>query len=195
MGTGAFSVASADRIMNVDTVADENAYLSLTSESKYASESSGGLLELQFDGSNDQRGDGLNKDADTEFRNVFSITNNGTNDIRVQFYESGQGLNDLLETPVAIAVSDEEIFYDGDTQINDIETVNTTNSPGHWPGDGNPAVAGAQDVEAGETIYVHVGFFLNGNNETLGEGVTTDPSDIPDGLTVYAEALPETGAL
>ncbi|MFC6721070.1 hypothetical protein [Halobacteriaceae bacterium SHR40] len=187
IGSGAFSSVSADRDINVNVAGDESAYLGLESTSAYSSQN-GKKLALEFDGSNSQNGDGLNADADTQFRNVFKVVNQGKNAIRFQFYHGD--FNTLEGTPLAMAVSDETIEY---ASINEITAVNTSDAPGTWSG-GSPAVADAQDIEPGAKSYVHVGFFLNDDNETLGHS-NTHISDVPDDLTVYAEALPEDGTI
>ena len=188
MGSGAFATTTVDRGLNVQVAGDSNAYLGLEENSEYAS-LNGNQLTLQFDGSNNQRGNGLNEDSDTQFRNVFKVINNGTNAIRFQFYHS-ESLTKLTGTPLAMGVSDNELEY---SSINDLEAVNTSDAPGTWSG-GSPAVADAQDIEPGEDSYVHMGFFLNDANDALGHG-NTQLSDVPNSLRVYAEALPETDPL
>lgn len=188
VGSGAFATTTMDRGLDVQVAGDANAYLGLESTSAYASQN-GNQLTLQFDGSNNQRGNGLNEDSDTQFRNVFKVTNNGTNAIRFQFYHS-ESLTPLTDTPLAMGVSDVTLDYGS---INDLEAVNTSDAPGTWSG-GAPAVASAQDIEPGEQSYVHIGFFLNDANDALGHG-NTQLSDVPNSLRVYAEAAPETDPL
>jgi hypothetical protein len=191
MGTGAISVTNFDRTLNAEVVGDASAYLGLIATSEYASQS-GQKLVLEF-GSNSEGGQGLNPDSDTEFRNVFRVKNQGTNALRVQFYDGADGSfgGDLTGTPLAIGVSDNELSYGG---INDLTAVNTSNSPVHWGSGGAPAVAGAQDIEPGEDSYVHLGFFLNDATDALDNGANSI-SGVPDRLEIYAEALPETDPL
>jgi len=191
MGTGAISVTNFDRSLDAEVVGDAKAYLGLISESEYASQS-GGKLQLDF-GSNSEGGQGLNPDSDTEFRNVFRVKNQGTNALRVQFYDGGDGSfgGKLTDTPLAIGVSEDELEY---SNINDLTAVNTSESPVSWGSGGAPAVASAQDIEPGEDSYVHFGFFLNDATDALGNGANS-LSGVPDGLEIYAEALPETDPL
>lgn len=190
MGTGAISVTNFERNLSVNIASDENAYLSLVPNSDYA-EINGNQLVLDF-GENSEGGKGLNENSDTEFRNVFRVENKGTNALRFQFFEGGDGSfgGDLTDTPLAIGVSDAELTY---STINDFEAVNTSASPVHWSG-GAPAVASAQDIDSGEDSYVHIGFFLNDATDALNNGAN-NVSQIPNKLEIYAEALPETGPL
>jgi hypothetical protein len=78
MGTGAFTQAEAARSVEVDVVTDENAYLRLTPTSPYA-ETRSGKLVIDFS-ENGMGGQGVNKDSDYLFNDVFGIQNQGTND-------------------------------------------------------------------------------------------------------------------
>ena len=195
MGTGAISVTNFDRALDAEVVGDASAYLGLdASISEYASQT-GKELALEF-GSNSEGGDGLNKDSDTEFRNVFKVVNQGTNALRVQFYDGGDGSfgGDLTGTPLAIGVSANELSYGGNNSINDLTAVNTSESPENWGSGGSPAVASAQDIPPGEESYVHLGFFLNDTTDALDNGANSI-SEVPDRLEIYAEALPESDPL
>lgn len=143
MGTGAFSYVRADRNMSVNVKGDSKAYLKLASTSEYASENSG-QLELEFDGSNDQNGKGLNKDADSRFDKVFEIKNQGTNDVRVSI----QDVN-----PDVVG------FYEG-TDFSDAGLLNG--------GAGNQLPV----LEPGESIKVSMIFWLRDDDN--GEGDIPD---------------------
>ena len=184
IGTGAFAANRVDREMRVSETNDSDALLGLVPTSEYARIRSTGEIVLEMNE--------LNPNSDVEFRNVFRIDNNGENDVRVQFYEGGS-MAPLPDGPLAIAVSEDPIYYG---EINDIETVNTSPSPAHWPGDSySPGIADAQDIDSGESSFVHIGIFTNEETETLGSSASTDIDDVPDQLGIYAEAAPETGPL
>ena len=135
MGTGAFSYVRADRKMEVNVTGDRNAYLRLESTSKYA-DPKNGKLELEFNGSNGQRGDGLNKNADSRFDHVFKIKNQGTNDVRVSIQHD----------------SDDVHFYEG-TDFSESGRLDS------GPGNSLPVLA------PGDEIKVSVIFWLRNNSD------------------------------
>jgi hypothetical protein len=81
IGSGAFSAVTAERSVTVTAAADNNAYLGLEGDGEYATGGSSGELSLSFQ-TNSQGGDGLNV-GDTEFTDVFTITNQGTRNVFV----------------------------------------------------------------------------------------------------------------
>lgn len=89
IGTGAFTSVEADRDLEIEVVADNNAYLGLEGTSEYATVDGDGLLVLDFAGGDsasnglDQNGDGLNDEAITKFEEVFKITNQGTQEVQL----------------------------------------------------------------------------------------------------------------
>lgn len=135
VGTGAFSFVRADRDVDIEVVADESAYLGLEATSEYASGSDEGTLELHWDGSGDQNGDGLNDDADSRFDDVFRITNQGTNDARLSFHDTPGEVG--YDSPGATW------YYSEDSGWEDNE-INAD----------NPVIA------PGESVYIHVIFWL-----------------------------------
>ena len=199
MGTGAFSSVRAERAISVETAGDVNAYLGLdASESVYA-EQTGSTLELQFDGSNSgQDGNGLNANADSGlnanadsvFQNVFSIKNNGQNTVRVQVYPGGE-LGDLPNGPMAVYHTEEEST---NVATSSLTAFNTSPVPDWHDSDygrDTPAIPSSQDLAPGDDIYVHFAFYLNDSVESLGSDASTNISDIPNTLGIYADATPE----
>jgi len=93
LGTGAFSSVSADRNFDVVVSGDANAYLGLKPHpgpnGAYADTTTQDELAIDFTGSNSNiggdiaGGKGINANALSTFRNVFRITNQGTQDITV----------------------------------------------------------------------------------------------------------------
>lgn len=154
VGTGAFSFVRADRDITVDVVDDGDAYLGLEATSEYASESEGGQLELDFAGGNNQNGDGLNDNADSRFDDVFKLTNSGTNDARISFW-NGDELDDFPDEVVW--------YYSKDEGWEDNEVSD------------NPV------IEPGESLYIHVIFFLRG------DGKDSSVLDDIDTLGIVAE--------
>jgi len=75
MGSGAFSTASANRNIGVQVRSDTNAYLGLSGDPDYTAETNG-TLEINFDGNG--QGSGINGNADTEFTDLLTVSNQGT---------------------------------------------------------------------------------------------------------------------
>ena len=94
MGTGAFTSASAERAVDVNVVADDNAYLSLNPTDERATIVDG-QLKLDFAGSS-TGATGLNKDARTAFTDLFEIKNQGENPVYVGV---GTTKSDVYENP------------------------------------------------------------------------------------------------
>ena len=189
IGTGAFSSARAERDLSVAVADDAAAYLALdASQSEYAEETSG-TLELQFDGSNsEQKGSGLNANADTTFANVFSIKNNGTNTIRVQLASDEMNIGSLPNGPMAVYWSSSEVTNAVATDAQPFAASPSTS----WD---NSADVTEQDLAPGDEIYVHFAFYMNADVESLGSSASTSKSDIPDDIGVYADSTPQSGAL
>ncbi|ELY92965.1 hypothetical protein C483_06525 [Natrialba hulunbeirensis JCM 10989] len=140
MGTGAFSFARAERDISVEVAGDEAAYLSLEETSAYASGTSGGQLELDWNDADDADGDGLNENSSTRFTDVFKIQNQGTDTVRISFHdESGEiGYS-----------SDAATWYyseDGGWEDNEVNDVNP-------------------ELGEGDSISIHVIFDLIDNVE------------------------------
>ncbi|GAB3701660.1 hypothetical protein [Halorubrum salinum] len=103
LSTGAFDTVEAQRTVSVQTAGDADGFLGLEAadrtddtDSSPANASTGanqneyveqtdGTIQINLDGGNDgdadDGGTGLNQDAITTFRNLVTITNNGTQDI------------------------------------------------------------------------------------------------------------------
>ncbi|SFH55340.1 hypothetical protein SAMN04488066_10868 [Halorubrum aquaticum] len=87
IGTGAFSSATAERAISTQVRTDSNAYLGITGDSDYTTETNG-TLEINFDSNGN--GTGLNANATTEFTDLLTVTNQGTELVLVWL-----NLNDL----------------------------------------------------------------------------------------------------
>ena len=146
VGTGAFDLVSARRDFEVEAVGDDaGAFLGLQSgpeseeTSEYA-EVNGDTLELDF--SND-RADGVNKEADTRFDDVFTITNNGDQDVPIRLVEDDEGIGRWSEDlPAAYYSEDGENPFQEDNDFGESPVL----SPGEsitvsfifWGGPGEP---------------------------------------------------------
>lgn len=92
IGTGAFSTVAADRTVDVQTAGDDSALLQLTVHSGpnglYAQQTGAGQIEILLDGGLGPSG-GVNLNASTTIRDVFNITNQGSQAVGVWIVKSG----------------------------------------------------------------------------------------------------------
>ena len=82
IGTGAFDTASAERTATVNFADDEDAYLGLVSKSAYATTDGDGELALAF-GDVSGVGDGIGRNSQFFFDEVFAIANQGTETVSI----------------------------------------------------------------------------------------------------------------
>ncbi|WP_144050405.1 hypothetical protein [Halorubrum persicum] len=193
MGTGAFSSVRAERAINVSTAGDSGAYLGLDASTSVYAKETGDTLELQFDGSNsNQNGNGLNANADTTFTNVMRIENNGTNTVRLQLGDDDNGtsaIGILPDGPMVVSYTDNELTSDALADSTPFAAVPSV--PSHWS---NSADVASQDLAPGDDLYVHFGFYLNGDIQSLGSTASTSLSDVPDDIGFYADGSSEDGS-
>ncbi len=103
-GSGAFSSASVERTASVQVTGDESAYLGLVDEGKNSvfSDTEDGKLSINFDNAGgDVGGEGVNPDSKYSFDGVFTIVNQGTQEVditvkegdekKITFYDSETG--------------------------------------------------------------------------------------------------------
>ena len=101
VGSGAFSSVEADRDVSVEVANDADAYLGLegldnANANQYVS-SSGGTLEIDIAGSGNS-GTGVNQDAVTEFNELFTVSNQGTQDVFFYIrYDPDDGQEEFLD--------------------------------------------------------------------------------------------------
>jgi hypothetical protein len=101
VGTGAFTTSSSTRTMNVNVAADSSGFVEITAlNSTYASGTSDGQLELDFNGDSsvtafDGDGEGLNADSTFNFSEVFALRNIGQGDGYVAIEAVGFDLETL----------------------------------------------------------------------------------------------------
>jgi len=90
LGTGAFTTVTAERTVSVETAGDASAFLGLTPATRngtpgnpYVTETNG-TVEITLenpDGDSGANATGVNQNAETVFRNLVTVTNNGTQDV------------------------------------------------------------------------------------------------------------------
>ena len=108
LGTGAFTTVTAERTVTVETAGDASAFLGLepadrdgNGGNEYVSDPGDGTIEITLVNDDDTPGNasGLNQNATTVFRNLVTVTNNGTQDVETLSLEfiTGDG-NGLSET-------------------------------------------------------------------------------------------------
>ncbi|MDL0125257.1 hypothetical protein PNQ92_07505, partial [Halobacterium salinarum] len=90
VGTGAFSTVQAERDIGIDVAGDSDAYLAIEpgdENGDYLTGADTSAAALDFTSGNDQvtgGGEGLNANALSTFADVFSIRNQGTQDVELQ---------------------------------------------------------------------------------------------------------------
>ncbi|WP_147435594.1 hypothetical protein [Halobellus sp. Atlit-38R] len=196
MGTGAFASVRAERTINVDTAGDASAYLAIDASGSVYAAQTGNTVELQFDGSNGgQNGDGLNARADTVFANVLRVENQGTNTIRLELGndDGSPAIGDLYPNedpggPMAVYYSSSELDNPG---VTNMIPFNASPAPSYHP---SPNYS-TQDLGPGDDLYIHFGFYLNHDLQSLGSNASTSLGDVPDDIGLYADATPDTDGL
>ena len=92
MGTGAFTSVEAERGVSVNTAGDANAYLKFSSDDEFVTNNNGDELTIDLGGpSNGWGGKGFNQNAASVVPEVFTITNQGQDDIELSLEYSGNG--------------------------------------------------------------------------------------------------------
>ena len=85
LGTGAFTTVEAERTVNVETAGDADAFLGLEparEDEEFVSGGDDGTIEINLNGSDtDDEAEGLNQNARTTFRNLVTVSNNGTEEV------------------------------------------------------------------------------------------------------------------
>ena len=108
VGTGAFTSVTATRDIDVEVADDASAYLRLEgaggANSDYVTDNgNGGTLAISLDSGNssdvgaggNDGGEGVNQNAVTEIDDLFTIQNQGTQEVTVSISKSGQN-SDLV---------------------------------------------------------------------------------------------------
>jgi len=124
VGTGAFTNASAERSVVVNVAGDSSAYLGLSSPhhfsgSNYSDVNGDGELELNFD--HNGEGSGPNTNAVLQFKEVFRVSNNGSEDIKVWF-EPDDDLEGIISFYPHLGVYDDD--HNGLTSESDAWSFN-----------------------------------------------------------------------
>ena len=112
MGTGAFSTVEAERTVSIETAGDADAFLAMEparEDGAYVTQEDG-VIGIDLIG-NDTGASGLTRQAITEFRNLVTVTNQGTQpleSITLTFQDSAPiDLDETFSFPVNEPESDE----------------------------------------------------------------------------------------
>lgn len=174
LGTGAFSTVEAQRTVSVQTAGDADAFLAMEparDEGEYVTQTDG-TIEINLIG-NDQGAAGLTRQAITTFRNLVTVTNQGSQPI--------ESLTLSFAESVDIDIDETFSFPVNEPDSDEIATVgNDENVLG-------PAVTATPDsLEPGEAVVF-------GITVDLVDG-GTDEGDLPEDseydLTIRAETDP-----
>ena len=183
VGTGAFTSVSADRSVSVALEGDDDALLQIQPSdgpnADYATQS-GNTLEINIDDTNSVGGDGLNDDARTIIRDVFKITNRGTQDVYV-FIENE-------DIPAGVGV-----FADFPANVESGAGTPSAgpSEPTTGIGEGSQNKTGAPDHPKPERIKVPTGETMDeiGFSFNTGSRGSFDPSDFPVDIPIQAVAV------
>ncbi|MUW14244.1 hypothetical protein GJ633_05915 [Halorubrum sp. CBA1125] len=177
LGTGAFDTVEAERTVSVETTGDADALLGLSPADRdgdgnnaYVDEPDGGTISINLDGNPDQGATGLNQNAITTFRNLVTVTNQGTqtvNSITLEFNTDDTADVDASET---FSFPVDETDDDGEDMVGNGDNILT--------GDGD--IPGS--LEPGDSVNFGIEIdLIDGGDE----------GDLPDGdytLTITAES-------
>jgi len=190
VGTGAFTTVQAERTVSVETAGDASAFLALLPTNhpdsvdgndphpngQYASISDSGSGTLQLDiggGSN-----GLNLNARTTIRNIFQVTNNGTQEVtslELAFtgYQGSDGIQGNFNFGDTFQFTvDDPPNGDGDQAI----VSAPSGTPSSPPSSGVDILGSDFSLNPGESIWVGLEIDLVDGGDT-----GTDPRDLPNG--------------
>ncbi|WP_276270691.1 hypothetical protein [Haloarcula litorea] len=140
-GTGAFTSASAERNADIVTAGDAGAFLKLApcdgpNAHKYV-DYSGGTLGLNLDADSDGPGNGLNQEANFRIKDLFKISNHGSQPVTV--------------------------YIDGATSADAGKRLKWVNENGGGDGATRGSVDGTT-IDVGETIVVGLDLQFRGND-------------------------------
>ncbi|MDB2265344.1 hypothetical protein PM025_14585 [Halorubrum ezzemoulense] len=198
VGTGAFTSVTADRSVTVSVTGDQSAYLGMDAEAStngaYADESGDdGELSIDFgdissssrDNTQTDGGSGVNPNAVTEAKDVFRITNQGTQAVEVDIASdsdtSGTSINTSNPSDATAGSDAIYIYFNKDTS-----SSATSIASGN---DGNILSGSDDDIELapGDVVQVDV-VVTTGTGDTQfnsGNGVqdltvSADAGDVND---------------
>lgn len=188
LGTGAFTTVTAERTVNVETAGDASAFLGLAPadrgdgddiQNEYVADPGDGTLEITLVNNDDTDGNasGLNQNAKTVFRNLVTITNNGTQDVtslNLEFIgEESDNFSGELDSVFSFTVSDGNGNQDSVDNAGDILT-DSSNIPGDL-GPGSSINFGLEIDLLGDTTEISSGssFTLEITAETTSDGSNT----------------------
>ncbi|MFA1610208.1 hypothetical protein [Halobellus rubicundus] len=125
--TGAFTTVSAERTAQVSVAGDSSALLALNPTSgpngdgAYAAEENG-LFQITF---GENIGSGVNMEAQTDIQDVFTITNQGTQNVSISINDTGDHPDAVTFYNVSVdgEKATTSAFEDGDYYLDSGETV------------------------------------------------------------------------
>ncbi|MEZ3163937.1 hypothetical protein ABNG03_03255 [Halorubrum sp. RMP-47] len=172
LGTGAFTTVTAERTVSIETTGDASGFLGLeaadrvddsgtnqpangttgANQNEYVQETDGTIqinLDAGSDGDADDNGTGLNQNAKTTFRNLVTITNNGTQTVTSLTLSISENSGTITGSPFSFTVDD-----------NSNET--TVSNGNNILGAGSPSIT--SDLTPGESIDFGMIINLIGNS-------------------------------
>ncbi|WP_185715549.1 DUF1102 domain-containing protein [Halocatena pleomorpha] len=119
--TGAFTSVQAERTAEVNVAGDANAYLGLIpydgGNGHFAHENSKGELEIKFtkEKETEAGGQGVNPNSVTTFDNVFTIKNQGTQEVNVKVTEGKKDMITFYDSKNGNSLTDGKSVAPGET--------------------------------------------------------------------------------
>ena len=167
LGTGAFTTVTAERTVSVETAGDASAFLGLSparDDESFVTQSDG-TIQINLDGSDDTgTASGVNRNAETTFRNLVTVANNGTQAVEsltLTMAVSGGDGNVVADDTFEFTVSPNDGNENQDTVSNGSNILTDNNSI--------PATLGSgSSINFGLIIDLLNG----GNNGNLPTGLT-----------------------
>ncbi|EMA57403.1 nuclease [Halorubrum distributum JCM 13561] len=173
IGTGAFDTASAERTATVNFADDEDAYLGLVSKSAYATTDGDGELALAF-GDVSGVGDGIGRNSQFFFDEVFAIANQGTETVSItatsdtdsfdgefRLYPTGDrdGVLDDPDNAVVLETGDEQsvgtYVETGDVDVTEDLDIDITIEAAFEEGDDEPDDPAPEPPETIDSIQFY----------------------------------------
>jgi hypothetical protein len=160
---------TAERTVNVSTTGDDNAFLGLApargDEDFVSVGDDSETIQINLDGSSNANGGGLNRNAETTFRNLVTVSNNGTQNV------------DSLILTMEITGGDDNVSADDTFEFT--VSQNDGNEDQDTVSNGESILTGENDVPSslGSGSSINFGIVI----DLLDGG--TDDGDLPSGLS------------
>lgn len=184
--TGAFTSVSAERTATIDVAGDDAALLGLTSNHAIV-EQTDGTMQLNFDNIEGASASGVNYNAQTSYAAVFTIANNGADDVAVDIATNDTGDNDPGHADaVSFVVNQSQLDASAIGSISALSHNNMFNGDTVYSittHNGNQV-----EIPSGESVTVGLFIDTTGADFDNASDYDEDPPDLVDDITIRADA-------